>query len=178
MIIASVILKNVTFHGSLDLSWIRLGPLFRVVSAFGLLAFLAACNPQDTPDNGQSREKSLALELDDAEAELWRIVDELGRVFRVRYTPKMVGLEAELLRIRERLERLKEGLERIIEERNTLKVEDQVQLEVVREILELMEAELEDLENAGEPAYYEMRPLYEARPIFPGQRRHTAGGHN
>ena len=173
-----MVLKNVTFHGFLDLTWIRLAPLFRVVSAFGLLACLAACNPQDTSDNGQSGETRQALEVEDAEAELWRIVGELERVFRVQYTPKVVGLEAELLRIRERLERLKEGLERIIEERNTLKVEDLVQLEVVREILELMEAVLEDLENAGEPAYYEVRPLYEARQIFPGHRRNTAGGPN
>ena len=174
MTIASLVLKNVTLHGYLDPSWIRPAPLYRVVSAFGLLAFFTACNLQDTPDNGQSGEKRQAFEVEDAEAELWRISAELERVIKVWHTLKVEDLKAELSRI-------KEGLERIIEGRDTLKVEDLEQLEVVRESLERMEAVLkalehdEALEHDFGPAPYEVRPLYEARPTFPGQRRHTDG---
>lgn len=145
--------------------------LCRVVSAFGLLAFLAACNPQDTPDNGQSGEIRQALELEDVETELWRKTAGLERVIKIWHTLKVEDLEAELLGILE-------GLEQIIEGRDILKVEDLVQLEVVWEILEQVEAVLEALEDVGRPDPYEVRPLYEARPTFPGQRRNTAGGPN
>ena len=77
MSISVVVFKNVPFYGYLHPSWIRSAPLYRVVSAFGLLA-LTAYNPQDTLDNGQSGEIRQALEVKDAEAELatsatWRI---------------------------------------------------------------------------------------------------------